>query len=491
MICPKCGKEIEEGKLYCEFCGEEIKIVPDFDPEIENSITQILSDVADEAIEWQSKKNTEAESDTSVTEEDSDEDNRLRKEFLAKNLKAVGIMGAIFIVLILAFGLLWFFLDYRYTNYEYQLDKAGKHVSKGELREAAETYRHILELKGHDSLATYYLANVNLAMGDEESALLLYKEVVADDSAEIDLRYNSCKSTVDLYVSRGNYKALSDFLMAMGDNDITNPFQEYKCSEPDFSYDEGTYEEVIPLKLSSKSGGEIYYTVDGSTPTTESETYSSPIFLESGDHVVSAFTLNSYGVESRIVSKKYHIDADVPLTPEVLTYSGDYTSPTLIEVDVFEGTRVFYTTDGTDPTLSSMEYKGPIHMPLGKSEYKFVTYNEMGECGEITSRNYNLNIKTNVSIEAAQKAIVDGMIEINKIYDADGRSMEIYGRYLYLYQYVTNIDNAGDFYIIAEIMEDENGVRTRTGALFAVGLYDGKRYRLGLDEKNDYVFFEF
>ena len=162
MICPKCGKEIEEGKLYCEFCGEEIKIVPDFDPEIENSITQILSDVADEAIEWHSKKNSETESELSEEGDDSDEDNRLRKEFLAKNLKVVGIMGAIFIVLILAFGLLWFFLDYRYTNYEYQLDKASKHVSKGELVEAAETYRHILELKGHDSLATYYLANVSI-----------------------------------------------------------------------------------------------------------------------------------------------------------------------------------------------------------------------------------------------------------------------------------------------------------------------------------------
>ena len=90
MICPKCGKEIEEGKLYCEFCGEEIKIVPDFDPEIENSITQILSDVADEAIEWHSKKNSETESELSEEGDDSDEDNRLRKEFLAKNLKVDG-----------------------------------------------------------------------------------------------------------------------------------------------------------------------------------------------------------------------------------------------------------------------------------------------------------------------------------------------------------------------------------------------------------------
>ena len=31
MKCPKCGNEIEDGKLYCGVCGEEIRIVPDFD----------------------------------------------------------------------------------------------------------------------------------------------------------------------------------------------------------------------------------------------------------------------------------------------------------------------------------------------------------------------------------------------------------------------------------------------------------------------------
>ena len=43
MKCPNCGKEIPEGYLYCETCGMEIRIVPDFEPEIENSIIETLS----------------------------------------------------------------------------------------------------------------------------------------------------------------------------------------------------------------------------------------------------------------------------------------------------------------------------------------------------------------------------------------------------------------------------------------------------------------
>ena len=33
MKCPNCGEELKEGYLYCEKCGEEIMIVPDFEPE--------------------------------------------------------------------------------------------------------------------------------------------------------------------------------------------------------------------------------------------------------------------------------------------------------------------------------------------------------------------------------------------------------------------------------------------------------------------------
>ena len=32
-----------EGHLYCDHCGEEIRIVPDFEPEIEREMTETLS----------------------------------------------------------------------------------------------------------------------------------------------------------------------------------------------------------------------------------------------------------------------------------------------------------------------------------------------------------------------------------------------------------------------------------------------------------------
>ena len=100
-------------------------------------------------------------------------------------------------------------------------------------------------------------------------------------------------------------------------------------------------------------------------------------------------------------------------------------------------------------------------------------------------------LKTNIKVSDAERIITEGMLESGKIYDISGLSYEIAGKYLYRLWYVTNIENRGDFYIVAEYHEDAGGIITRTGALYAVGVYDGVRYRLSLDENSQYVFNEF
>ena len=47
MKCPKCRNELEEGKLLCEQCGEEIKIVPDFDIELEAQMDETISNIVE------------------------------------------------------------------------------------------------------------------------------------------------------------------------------------------------------------------------------------------------------------------------------------------------------------------------------------------------------------------------------------------------------------------------------------------------------------
>ena len=72
-------------------------------------------------------------------------------------------------------------------------------------------------------------------------------------------------------------------------------------------HEEGVYYEIIPLKLSSTEGYNIYYTLDGSEPTRDSIQYTEPIFLDDGIYEFRAICMNEYGVTSDVVTKKYEI----------------------------------------------------------------------------------------------------------------------------------------------------------------------------------------
>ena len=50
-----------EGKLYCEHCGEDIHIVPDFEPELEQTIQDILDEMHEDMTGGAAKKPEEPE----------------------------------------------------------------------------------------------------------------------------------------------------------------------------------------------------------------------------------------------------------------------------------------------------------------------------------------------------------------------------------------------------------------------------------------------
>ena len=60
MKCQKCGAEMVSGHLYCDVCGAEYQIVPDFEPEVDGSILNSLREIQKEAFEEkQDEKSTE------------------------------------------------------------------------------------------------------------------------------------------------------------------------------------------------------------------------------------------------------------------------------------------------------------------------------------------------------------------------------------------------------------------------------------------------
>ena len=128
MKCPNCGQEIQKEHLYCEKCGMEIRIVPDFEPEIENSINETLSNVAEEIEDRSSKKEEKSAGGAEWEASDDILAEEAGRSWLA--FKVVSLFAAILIAVVVTVLM--------YFNYSvsYQMDNARKYAQQGRYEEA-------------------------------------------------------------------------------------------------------------------------------------------------------------------------------------------------------------------------------------------------------------------------------------------------------------------------------------------------------------------
>ena len=249
---------------------------------------------------------------------------------------------------------------------------------------------------------------------------------------------------------------------------------------------EGSYAEVIPLKLSSNTAGTIYYTMDGSKPDKNSSIYTSPLFLETGEYTISAFFVNDYGIESDIVTKTYVINLAVPNAPEVELYSGEYTEATMIAVETAEGCKTFYTTDESEPTADSVPYTGPIPMPLGKTLFKFVNISSEGIASEVTTRTFTLRLRGAIPTQTAVTNLVNKLVETGYLDNVTGENPRQTGVLSYQFSSVLKVGEE-DYYTINEYYDDGTGLLSRTDKVFLVQAYTGAAAQLGYDDAGAFM----
>ena len=197
---------------------------------------------------------------------------------------------------------------------------------------------------------------------------------------------------------------------------------------------------------------------------------------------MGAVFVNDYGIKSNVARNWYMINLTVPEQPEVLLYSGTYNKLTMIEVTLPENGTVYYTTDGSNPTSDSLIYTGPIQMPLGKSNFKFVTISEEGVASEIVSRSFDFDLKTEVSVQQAIVNVISALYNRGVLKDLQGHSFEIAGRYIFEYDTIVEIPDLGYYYVLKEFEETASGNKIPTERLYAVEVYTGAPNRLTYDE---------
>ncbi len=104
--------------------------------------------------------------------------------------------------------------------------------------------------------------------------------------------------------------------------------------------------------------GTIYYTLDGSDPNTSSQIYLNPITVNV-DTVLKYFAVDLAGNQSPVYTENYKIDT-VPPTANSAPIGGFYNITKVITLNMSKPGSIYYSSDGTTPTIYNTLYTDPI-----------------------------------------------------------------------------------------------------------------------------------
>ncbi|WP_024819835.1 chitobiase/beta-hexosaminidase C-terminal domain-containing protein [Arthrobacter sp. 31Y] len=165
----------------------------------------------------------------------------------------------------------------------------------------------------------------------------------------------------------------------------------------------GTYDVGQKVTLAANEPATIYYTVDGSTPTTASSKYATPLTVN-GPLTVKYFAVDTANNPSAVVTQVYSTGPDV--TKPVVTANpagGAYAPGTAITLTVNETNSVIkYTKDGSDPLTAGVVYSAPIPFEgPGPMTLKYSATDPAGNVSDVVTQTYTVPPDTTAPVVTA------------------------------------------------------------------------------------------
>lgn len=521
MKCSKCGAQCNDNLAFCLECGNPLQLMADFnliEKELANSIGEFMDEMEEDKeqdIDFEednmktidvpldeinmglkvvdinrgmSKSDIDIDDDF-MFDDDEEEDiqpvyvpkkNRNNKRNSKKNNKKkyIIIASAIaFIVSIIAIVLVFVLggddknkkptvKDFAYylelaedgekdAKYDGALDNALLALENAKTDEEKVKARLLIKkiYEAQKYTGDYYMENL------EE----LYK--LGENSKE------NASILLSYYAKKKNIAGLLSMFDIVSEEEAKTILGEQFVEKPEINLPAGEYKNVINVEISADKDATIYYAVfkDGEEP--KYEEYKRPIEIRDlGSVTVATYAVTAEGMVSYKANCTYSIVEGQNEGPAVTPEAGTYKEPTKITVSVPEGSKAYYTYDGSKPDKNSTEYTEPVDMVRGVHTFKVVVIDKYGNSSEVTSVQYNLKLSRNETVSTAKEKIwnqylTNGLINAEGV-TADGSVIEI------SYHNALDIDN-DEYYVYQVIAKSADGTTTTAVTYCGVNTYDG------------------
>ncbi len=293
MKCQNCESEIPQGEFFCPICGAEVQLVQDY----RNQVDYMLQEKELKEKEEQRRKEEEAR--------------KIEEERLKNRPKRWVIVLKIVLTLIgsvlLGYGIIVLISTQNNSSAAFQTNAAYTAFERGDYEDSRTYLSQALKLD--ETSYDLLLLNARLLLAEEKQE----EAISALESLLID--YPNQEELYSLLISVYEEEKKTEDIVALIQSmpsDLQADYANYLVEAPAFSLESGSYEYGSRITISSNTENiVIYYTTDGTTPTSGSDRYQSELILPVGTTTFQAVAVNSYGISSEVTTAVFEVTLPV------------------------------------------------------------------------------------------------------------------------------------------------------------------------------------